>query len=99
MISAGRITDTTTACMRGDQATRWPAIAPALRLSRSRSVLRAEPGIVRHAIRRQLEVITYEGPRGGPGMQEMLYPTSFLKGNGLGKSRALARVCLSPLPY
>lgn len=30
-------------------------------------------------------VIRYEGPRGGPGMQEMLYPTSFLKGLGLGK--------------
>jgi len=34
-------------------------------------------------------VIVYEGPRGGPGMQEMLYPTSFLKGKGLGKSCAL----------
>jgi dihydroxy-acid dehydratase len=34
-------------------------------------------------------VITYEGPKGGPGMQEMLYPTSFLKGKGLGKSCAL----------
>ncbi|WP_407640835.1 dihydroxy-acid dehydratase [Arcanobacterium ihumii] len=34
-------------------------------------------------------VIRYEGPRGGPGMQEMLYPTSFLKGLGLGKSCAL----------
>ncbi|MDR1798855.1 MAG: dihydroxy-acid dehydratase, partial [Bifidobacteriaceae bacterium] len=30
-------------------------------------------------------VIRYEGPAGGPGMQEMLYPTSFLKGRGLGK--------------
>ncbi len=30
-------------------------------------------------------VIRFEGPRGGPGMQEMLYPTSFLKGRGLGK--------------
>ena len=30
-----------------------------------------------------------EGPRGGPGMQEMLYPTSFLKGKGLGKVCAL----------
>lgn len=30
-------------------------------------------------------VIRYEGPKGGPGMQEMLYPTSFLKGLGLGK--------------
>ena len=34
-------------------------------------------------------VIRYEGPRGGPGMQEMLYPTSFLKGLGLGKVCAL----------
>ncbi len=34
-------------------------------------------------------VIRYEGPRGGPGMQEMLYPTSYLKGRGLGKVCAL----------
>jgi len=34
-------------------------------------------------------VIVYKGPRGGPGMQEMLYPTSFLKGKGLGKACAL----------
>jgi len=34
-------------------------------------------------------VITYEGPRGGPGMQEMLYPTSYLKSKGLGKACAL----------
>lgn len=34
-------------------------------------------------------VIRYEGPAGGPGMQEMLYPTSFLKGRGLGKACAL----------
>ncbi|WP_285582330.1 dihydroxy-acid dehydratase [Actinoallomurus iriomotensis] len=34
-------------------------------------------------------VIRYEGPRGGPGMQEMLYPTAYLKGRGLGKSCAL----------
>lgn len=34
-------------------------------------------------------VIQYEGPRGGPGMQEMLYPTSYLKGLGLGKTCAL----------
>lgn len=33
--------------------------------------------------------IRYEGPRGGPGMQEMLYPTSYLKSKGLGKSCAL----------
>ena len=34
-------------------------------------------------------VIRYEGPKGGPGMQEMLYPTSFLKGKGLGRACAL----------
>ena len=36
-----------------------------------------------------LVVIRYEGPKGGPGMQEMLYPTSYLKSKGLGKSCAL----------
>ncbi len=34
-------------------------------------------------------VIQYEGPKGGPGMQEMLYPTSYLKSKGLGKACAL----------
>jgi dihydroxy-acid dehydratase len=34
-------------------------------------------------------IVRYEGPRGGPGMQEMLYPTSFLKGKGLGRACAL----------
>jgi len=34
-------------------------------------------------------IIRYEGPRGGPGMQEMLYPTSYLKSKGLGKDCAL----------
>ncbi len=34
-------------------------------------------------------VIRYEGPRGGPGMQEMLYPTSYIKAKGLGKTCAL----------
>ena len=34
-------------------------------------------------------VIRYEGPKGGPGMQEMLYPTSYLKSKGLGASCAL----------
>jgi dihydroxy-acid dehydratase len=37
----------------------------------------------------QALVIRYEGPRGGPGMQEMLYPTSYLKAKGLGASCAL----------
>ena len=34
-------------------------------------------------------IIRYEGPKGGPGMQEMLYPTSYLKAKGLGKACAL----------
>ena len=34
-------------------------------------------------------IIRYEGPKGGPGMQEMLYPTSYLKSMGLGKHAAL----------
>jgi len=37
----------------------------------------------------EVVVIRYEGPKGGPGMQEMLYPTSYLKLKGLGKSCAL----------
>ncbi len=42
---------------------------------------RVQPGAV--------VVVRYEGPRGGPGMQEMLYPTSYLKSKGLGKACAL----------
>ncbi|MGH3715738.1 MAG: dihydroxy-acid dehydratase [Micromonosporaceae bacterium] len=37
----------------------------------------------------EVVVIRYEGPKGGPGMQEMLYPTSYLKGRGLGQACAL----------
>ncbi|MGL6041629.1 MAG: dihydroxy-acid dehydratase, partial [Deefgea sp.] len=37
----------------------------------------------------EVVVIRYEGPKGGPGMQEMLYPTSYLKSKGLGKYCAL----------
>ncbi|RBP98436.1 dihydroxy-acid dehydratase [Bifidobacterium aemilianum] len=37
----------------------------------------------------QALIIRYEGPKGGPGMQEMLYPTSFVKGKGIGKEVAL----------
>lgn len=37
----------------------------------------------------EVVVIRYEGPKGGPGMQEMLYPTSYLKAKGLGKACAL----------
>ena len=47
-------------------------------------------------------VIRYEGPKGGPGMQEMLYPTSFLEINGLGKACALitdGRSLAAPLVF
>ena len=37
----------------------------------------------------EVVIVRYEGPRGGPGMQEMLYPTSYLKSRGLGKACAL----------
>jgi dihydroxy-acid dehydratase len=50
----------------------------------------AVAGILGGAVRAgDVVIIRYEGPRGGPGMQEMLYPTSFLKGKGLGRSCAL----------
>ena len=50
----------------------------------------AVEGILGGAIKAgDVVVIRYEGPRGGPGMQEMLYPTSYLKSKGLGKSCAL----------
>ncbi|NJC81607.1 dihydroxy-acid dehydratase [Planosporangium mesophilum] len=50
----------------------------------------AVSGILRGDIKPgDVVVIRYEGPRGGPGMQEMLYPTSFLKGRGLGRACAL----------
>jgi dihydroxy-acid dehydratase len=46
--------------------------------------------ILRHDVQPgDVVVIRYEGPKGGPGMQEMLYPTSFLKGRGLGRACAL----------
>jgi dihydroxy-acid dehydratase len=47
-------------------------------------------GILRGKVKAgDVVVIRYEGPRGGPGMQEMLYPTSYLKSMGLGKACAL----------
>jgi dihydroxy-acid dehydratase len=50
----------------------------------------AVAGILNNRVRAgDVVVIRYEGPRGGPGMQEMLYPTSYLKAKGLGKSCAL----------
>src|SRR6266516_2625257 len=50
----------------------------------------AVAGILGGQVKRgDVVVIRYEGPSGGPGMQEMLYPTSFLKGKGLGRACAL----------
>ena len=57
-------------------------------------VLEAQEAAVSSILKREVQpgevvVIRYEGPAGGPGMQEMLHPTSFLKGAGLGKKCAL----------
>ena len=49
----------------------------------------AEPRPVAESLQGLEDVIRYEGPRGGPGMQEMLYPTSYLKSKDLGKACAL----------
>jgi dihydroxy-acid dehydratase len=57
-------------------------------------VCESQDEAVEKILSRQVEpghvvVVRYEGPSGGPGMQEMLYPTSFIKGRGLGKQCAL----------
>lgn len=57
-------------------------------------VLESQEAAVSAILKREVQpgevvVIRYEGPAGGPGMQEMLHPTSFLKGAGLGKKCAL----------
>jgi dihydroxy-acid dehydratase len=50
----------------------------------------AVDGILAGAVKEgNVVVIRYEGPKGGPGMQEMLYPTSYIKSRGLGKKCAL----------
>lgn len=50
----------------------------------------AVEGILANTIQAgDIVIIRYEGPKGGPGMQEMLYPTSYLKSKGLGKACAL----------
>jgi dihydroxy-acid dehydratase len=50
----------------------------------------AVDGILKNQVREgDAVVIRYEGPKGGPGMQEMLYPTSYLKSKGLDKKCAL----------
>ncbi|GAB2666010.1 dihydroxy-acid dehydratase [Saccharopolyspora gloriosae] len=57
-------------------------------------VMESQEQAVAAILQKQIEpgdvlVIRYEGPAGGPGMQEMLHPTAFLKGSGLGKKCAL----------
>ena len=49
----------------------------------------ADANDARSIVAGDVVVIRYEGPKGGPGMQEMLYPTSYLKSKGLGKACAL----------
>ena len=57
-------------------------------------VVESQEEAVQHILLDQVKagdvvVVRYEGPRGGPGMQEMLYPTSYIKSKGLGKACAL----------
>ena len=58
-----------------------------LRESHATSQLTIDPS--HEIVAGDIVIIRYEGPKGGPGMQEMLHPTSFLKGAGLGKKCAL----------
>ena len=51
--------------------------------------MRSSAILAKEVVAGDVVVIRYEGPKGGPGMQEMLYPTSFLKGRGLGRACAL----------
>jgi hypothetical protein len=57
-------------------------------------VVESQDEAVEHILADQVKagdvvVVRYEGPKGGPGMQEMLYPTSYIKSKGLGKACAL----------
>jgi len=57
-------------------------------------VVESQDEAVQHILTDQVKagdvvVVRYEGPKGGPGMQEMLYPTSYIKSKGLGKACAL----------
>ncbi|MBV5311565.1 dihydroxy-acid dehydratase [Chromatium okenii] len=65
-----------------------------LRFSGSARIFESQEDAVTAILTEQIQagdvvVIRYEGPKGGPGMQEMLYPTSYLKSKGLGKACAL----------
>jgi dihydroxy-acid dehydratase len=68
--------------------------ASILRFSGPARIFESQDTAVRGILSNAIEpgdvvLIRYEGPRGGPGMQEMLYPTSYLKAKGLGKACAL----------
>jgi len=65
-----------------------------LRFAGNAHVVESQDEAVEHVLDDKVKagdvvVVRYEGPRGGPGMQEMLYPTSYLKSKGLGKACAL----------
>ena len=88
------------AVLYGNLATRGCIVKTAgvdesnLRFSGPAVVFESQDAAVRGILGGQVKagdvvVIRYEGPRGGPGMQEMLYPTSYLKSMGLGKACAL----------
>lgn len=68
--------------------------ASILKFSGSAVIFESQDAAVEGILNRKVNpgdivLIRYEGPRGGPGMQEMLYPTSYLKSKGLGKACAL----------
>lgn len=74
---------------------KYAGVAPSMRTFEGPAVIfnsqeEACEGILEGAVRAgDVVVIRYEGPRGGPGMQEMLSPTSYIMGRGLGESVAL----------
>ena len=49
----------------------------------------AMEGVLEEVVEGDVVIVRYEGPKGGPGMQEMLYPTTYIKSRGLGKACAL----------
>lgn len=70
----------------------WMKASGSLPVRRKCSIRRmrlAKASSVEKSSRAMMVVITHEGPKGGPGMQEMLYPTSYIKSRHLGKECAL----------